>query len=272
MVELKNFWTVWAGMAFNGQSISNADLRGGPAIQYPGSISSWMYVSTDRRKKLQLSVGPQWLWGNNNYLRTSDLDVELVYRPSNALNISINPSFSQNRNQLQYVTTGTVGGENRYMMADIDQTTFRVSFRATYMLTPNLSIQYWGQPFGTAGIYSNFKYITNARAPVYSQRFTPLPAGYLSSTPDGNYNVDETNKGTPDYSFEKPDFNIGQFRSNMVVRWEYIPGSTVFLVWTQEMNGSFYDKPGPQYERYSFDFDEQAHNIFLMKFTYRFVL
>jgi len=64
---------------------------------------------------------------------------------------------------------------------------------------------------------------------------------------------------------------IGQFRSNMVLRWEYIPGSTVFLVWTQERNGSFYDSD-PDHNRYSFEFAEKTHNIFLIKYTYRFRL
>ena len=84
--------------------------------------------------------------------------------------------------------------------------------------------------------------------------------------------MDEFNKGTVDYSFAQPDFNIGQFRSNMVMRWEYIPGSTFFLVWTQEMNGNFYNNSGSLAEKYSFEFNQQAHNIFLMKFTRRFVL
>jgi hypothetical protein len=81
--------------------------------------------------------------------------------------------------------------------------------------------------------------------------------------------MDEDNDSSPDYSFSKPDFNYGQFRSNMVIRWEYIPGSTFFLVWTRERNGAFYDND-PDHEKYSFDFDQKGHNIFLMKFTYRF--
>ena len=119
---------------------------------------------------------------------------------------------------------------------EIDQTTVRVSLRVTYMVTPNLSIQYWGQPFGTAGAYSNFKSITQANAAEYHQRH-----GAASPTLSGDgstYHVNN-NQGLTDYTFNKPDFNFGQFRSNMVVRWEYIPGSTLFLVWTQELNGAF---------------------------------
>lgn len=71
------------------------------------------------------------------------------------------------------------------------------------------------------------------RCSEYNQRFVALPNDWL--TLDNNqYLVDENADGSVEYSFGQPDFNFGQFRSNMVVRWEYIPGSTVFFVWTQE--------------------------------------
>ena len=47
------------------------------------------------------------------------------------------------------------------------------------------------------------------------------------------YAIDENLDGTIDYSFENPDFSYVQFNSNLVLRWEYIPGSELFLVWSQ---------------------------------------
>jgi hypothetical protein len=81
--------------------------------------------------------------------------------------------------------------------------------------------------------------------------------------------VDENQDGMMDYDFSSPNFNFGQFRSNLVVRWEYIPGSVLFLVWNQEKNGSFYDTD-PAHDKYSFKFEEKAYNIFVLKFAYRF--
>ena len=174
---------------------------------------------------------------------------------------------------MQYVNTGSFQGENRYIVGEIDQTTTRLSLRMTYMVTPNLSVQAWGQPFGTAGKYSNFKYITDAGADEFNKRFIVMPSEWVSlNDQDEEYAIDEDSDGVPDYKFAKPDFNVGQFRSNMVVRWEYIPGSTFFLVWTQEMNGDFYDQSGPLHEKYQFNFTDKAHNIFLLKYTYRFIL
>jgi hypothetical protein len=196
------------------------------------------------------------------------LDFDVTYRPINALTISLSPSFNSNKNQMQYVATADANGESRYIVASIDQTTIRMVMRMTYMITPNLSIQYYGQPFGTSGQYTNFKTITDARAGEYQQRFAAITPNALTLT-NGMYTVDENNDNTTDYAFGKPDFNFGQFRSNTVLRWEYIPGSTFFLVWTRERNGEFYDSH-PEHENYSFNFDQKGHNIFLLKFTYRF--
>ncbi len=269
--EFKNFWELGNGFAFKPFQVSNADLRGGPSLRYPGSLNYWFFLGTDSRKKLQLNFNPQFMWGMEGFQKNTNLELNLIYRPINSLNISVSPGWYASHNQMQYVDTGDASGEPRYVMGEIDQSTFRLSLRMTYMITPNLSIQYWGQPFGTSGQYTNFKNITNGSAVEYQQRFMPIPASSLTLNGD-QYQVDENNNGNVDYSFGKPDFNFGQFRSNMVVRWEYIPGSTVFLVWTQEMNGAFYTPNDINHPQYGFDFKQQAHNTFVLKFTYRFVL
>jgi len=269
--EFTNLWAFSTGASYETHTVSNADLRGGPAMHYPGNTYYWFWVSTDQRKKFSANMNPEWQWGNSNYMRSTYLEFNFKYTPINSFTMSISPSISHTLNQLQYVSTSEASDEECYVMGEIDQSVARVSFRLTYMLTPNLSIQYWGQPFGASGKYSNFKRITDANASEYSQRFTAIATSTLSLD-DSEYSVDENGDGNVDYAFTKPDFNFGQFRSNMVVRWEYIPGSTLFLVWTQERNGSFYDEGGAPHQRYDFDFTQKPHNIFLVKFTYRFVL
>ncbi|HNC12588.1 MAG TPA: hypothetical protein PLF59_12510, partial [Cyclobacteriaceae bacterium] len=188
---------------------------------------------------------------------------------ANALNISLSPSLWSNFTQLQYVeTTSNAAGNPRYIMGALDQIVTRISARLTYMVTPNLSIQYYGQLFGTSGEYKNFKYVTDSQAPEYEDRFT-----IISPTLAGDsYSVDEDGNGTTDYSFSKPDFKFGQYRSNMVIRWEYIPGSTLFLVWNQQADGAFDSQAGSIKSRVNFNFPQQAHSIFLIKYTYRFIL
>jgi hypothetical protein len=278
--EFKNMWQTGGGVTYRTFRASNADLRGGPTLRYPGMFYYWWYLSTDNRKKFYVMINPEYGVGRNHYSREFYLDFRMTFRPLNALNVSLSPTFSTNQNEMQYVTTAAVGNEPRYVVGRIDQTTIRMVIRATYMLTPNLSIQYYGQPFGTAGQYSKFKSITNSDAAEFENRYTLISAMpsvintqntplRSSSITNNLFSVDENQDLRVDYTLGNPNFNFGQFRSNMVVRWEYIPGSTFFLVWTRERNGAFYDND-PDHEKYSFDFDQKGHNIFLMKFTYRF--
>ncbi len=269
--EFKNFWQAGTGFTYVVRSASNADLRGGPSIQYPGYYNLFLYTSTDRRKKLRADIEWDFTIGREQFRQSSSLYTNLTYRPIDALNLSVSPSISYNNNHLQYVATADAEGTPRYVVSEIDQTVGRLVVRATYMLTPNLSIEYYGQPFGASGKYQNYKSITDADAAEYSNRFVAIPTSSLTALGSG-FMVDEDNDGINDYGFNRPDFNFGQFRSNMVIRWEYIPGSTLFLVWTQEKNGAFFDEGGPLHKRYSFDFPQKGQNIFLVKFTYRFVL
>jgi hypothetical protein len=270
-VEFTNLYALSTGVSYQEFSVSNADLRGGPSFRYPGSYYYWMWASTDQRKQLSVNFNPEWQWSEHNYIRSSYYEVNVNWNLSNAIRLSLSPSLSMSNNKLQYVETAAAVVEDRYIVGTIDQVLFRLSARATIMLTPNLSIQYWGQPFGTTGKYKDFKYVIDGSAEQYTSRFSQYTQAMLTRL-DGAINVDENQNGTTDYSFGNPDFNFGQFRSNAVLRWEYIPGSTFFLVWTQERNGLFESDSGRILSRYDFGFSEKPHNIFLLKFTYRFVL
>jgi hypothetical protein len=269
--EWKNFWESGGGLTYNVMSASNADLRGGPSLRYPGRNGIWAYTYTDRRKKLQFGFEGDAMIGHDDYRRYLGVNFTVVYRPMNAFNISLQPNFEINKNEMQYVTTVDDSGVPQYLVGNIDQSTLRLVVRATYMLTPNLSIQYYGQPFGTSGHYKDFKQITDADHKEYASRFNLIPQEMLSLEDDNRYQVDVNGDGTPDYGFDNPDFDFGQFRSNTVLRWEYIPGSVLFLVWTRERNGAFYGADA-DHEKYSFEFGEKGHNIFLVKFTYRWRL
>ena len=159
----------------------------------------------------------------------------------------------------------------RYVFARMDQKTLGLTFRLNYNVSPDLTIQYYGSPFTSAGTYDEFKIVNNSQADAYSDRFDKFSANQISYDADEElYSVDENGDGTTDYDFGQPNFNFAQFRSNLVVRWEYVPGSTLFLVWSQ--GRTMFNSTG------EFDFgqsmgdlfDVKPHNIFLLKFSYRF--
>jgi hypothetical protein len=268
--QWKNYWNTGGGITYQAFTISNADLRGGPSMRYPGGMYYWGYVNSDYRKKLYAEAYIEVFKGFENFQNNNSYNLDLTYRPINALKMTVSSSFAKNLNQLQYVAQELDSSrEIHYVVGQIDQVVARISIRMTYMVTPNISIQYWGQPFGSAGRYSNFKTIADSRADEYVERFSHIQPTSMSLGSDDRYHVEQGN-GMHNFSFNRPDYNFGQFRSNMVVRWEYIPGSTLFLVWTQENNGGFYDGKSPGHKSYSFDFPNRTHNIYLLKFTYRF--
>jgi hypothetical protein len=269
--QFRNYWGMNYSVTYEPTVVSNADLRGGPALRYPGRMNYRVFFYSDERKKFVIGINPIWRKGLASDLDTRSLNLNFNYRPTNALSLSVSPGIEHNRNNLQYVDSREAEGQPKYIVGQINQTTARISVRATYMITPNLSIQYWGQPFGTAGEYSNYKVIADAGSSSLEQLYYPISSASMELNND-EYLVDENRDGSHDFVFAKPDFNFGQFRSNMVIRWEYIPGSTVFLVWTQEKNGAFYDHENSAlHDRYSFDFPDKPYNIFLVKYTYRFV-
>ncbi len=273
-VQLKNYWFMGTGATLIGRRISNADLRGGPAITYPGGLENWYYFETDNRKKIRASFENWFFTGFENSESSKGLSLSLTYRPINAMNITLSPGVDFNDNKQQYVTTTSYNNEPRYLTARIQQTTYNMTVRLNYVLTPNLTIEYWGQPFISTGEYSEFKRITEANAEAYTDRFHTFTESEIAfNNTSGQYDIDENTDSVIDYSFGSPDFNFAQFRSNMVLRWEYIPGSTLFLVWTQSKT-DFVPTGGDNSFRHlsSSLFDKTPHNIFLIKYTYRFRL
>ena len=161
----------------------------------------------------------------------------------------------------------------RYINGSLDQDTFNLSLRLNYTITPELTIQYYGSPFISRGRYSNFKYITNSLASNFTDRFQQFNSNQISyDSASDSYLVDENIDATTDFSITNPDFSFIQFQSNLVARWEYIPGSEIFLVWSQGLtrNGNPMYKLFPSLNDNIFG--QTAHNIFLIKATYRFML
>jgi hypothetical protein len=135
-----------------------------------------------------------------------------------------------------------------------------------------MTIQYYGMPFVSAGSYRDFKRITNSRSKDMNARYQPFGGNAVYDKAGAQYVVDENGDGAADYAFANPNFNFRQFRSNLVLRWEYVPGSALFLVWSQGRTASLMDG--------SFDygrdvrglFDTHPENVFLVKFSYCFQL
>jgi hypothetical protein len=273
-ITLKNFWNIWTGGSLNTPSLSTDMLRGGPMMKLPGSVNPRIGFSTDNRKKLVFSVFANASKGFENSSDNMYTEVDITFKPTNYLVFTLSPSYNKSYTELQYVTQTTYNGTDRYIFGSIDQKTISTSFRVNLNLSPNLTLQYWGQPFVATGKYYNYKYITNPMASNYHDRFLTYNSDQISFDTD-HYNISENGNGNTDYTFGNNDFNVKQFLSNLVVRWEYSPGSTVFLVFSQTRSYNtstgqmdFFNNVGDLFNKSK----NIPHNVFLIKFSYRFGL
>ena len=266
--QFTNYWEMSMGINANSPSSSKSDLRGGPILKEPASLNYWLNLETDPRKKLSFSLGSSQRWNRFQHSHSNNIWADVSYRPHNCLQITLGPSLNIGQDNLQFVDIKNYDDQKRYIMAAIERKTFSLSARLNFSLTPNLSLQYWGQPFIASGDYSEFKRITNPDAQTYQERFHVFTDQQISRE-DELYRIDEDRDGMMDYSLNNPDFNVLQFKSNLVARWEYTPGSTLYLVWSQNRNG-FHPSGNFAFGNDFRDlFSIYPGNVFLIKFTYR---
>jgi hypothetical protein len=270
--QFRNYWTINYGINRQGTGLSQGSLRGGPYLRSTGGFNQWFYLGSDARKRFNVNWGSGWFFADDRSRKSIGVDLSLVYRPSNGLSLSFAPGYSCYRNDLQYVDTTTAGGNSRYVMARISQNTVYLTLRLNYSVTPELSIQFYGQPFISNGRYDSFKRVTNPRAGLFQGRFQTYGSDEISFDAGQNtYQVEEAAGGAA-YSFANPDFNVLELRTNLVLRWEYRPGAALYVVWSQ---GRATDTGCNDFELSSGFRDLMnlpATHVFLVKFTYNFNL
>jgi len=269
-MQFKNYWRFGTGVNRSGSYIDRSELRGGPAISGPGAVNNWLFIDSDERRKLVVEVGMSNQWEDGNYGRNKRYWLEFDWRPIPALQLTLEPSYGSSKRTIHYIDTYEYSSEDRYVAGRILSEFFSADIRINLSITPDFSIQFWGQPFLFAGDYDEFKYINNPRAEKFTDQYhVYTDEEIFYNETDNMYDVDENKDGIIDYSFDNPDFKFYEFRSNFVLRWEYIPGSTLYVVYSQGRVGD------ESYGEFDFNndfkylFDISPHNVFLIKLSYR---
>jgi Domain of unknown function (DUF5916)/Carbohydrate family 9 binding domain-like len=238
----RNNWATGTGGNINWQPFDDRATRGGPGVYGNAQRSIWAYLESDQRPAVSLGI---FTFNSTDGKGTTlhDASPNVSYRPSSFLKASVGLHWSQNTDQSQWVEATDDG---RYVFARIYQQTVGIQTRLNYTVTPALSIQLYAEPFVSSGNYTNFKELVDGRSKSYEGRYKPTAYA-------GN-----------------PDFNYRSFRTTNVLRWEYKPGSTLFVVWQQGREDSV------EYGNFNFNrdfgavFDAPAKNVFLVKFAYWF--
>jgi len=273
-IQLLNFDDVWFSYAYNPETISDRRTRGGPLTINPVGREYDFGIDTDSRKPwIGHFFGTTYLGGGSTsfYLETS-----VEWKPISNVSVNIGPNFSKDFTDAQWVgefadPTATATFGNRYVFAHIYQTTLAANIRLNWTFSPQLSLQLFMQPLISSVHYYNFKEL--GRPKSYDFTIYGRGTSTISTTQDENgnstYVVDPDGKGPAvPFSFSNPDFNLKSLRGNMVLRWEFRPGSTIYLVWTQ--NGSESENLGDFEFGHSLSrlVDLRLDNIFLIKFSY----
>ena len=178
---------------------------------------------------------------------STDIRVDIRVQPSDRLSVSVSPNWSTATSDAQYVTsTSTLAYDptygRRYLFAELDRQSFSMVTRLDWTFSPTLTLQLYAQPLLSSGDYVEYKQLAGAESYEFLG-FEPGSAQALENgiscssnicNVDGRQHVDFDGDGFTDYSFSDRDFNVRSLIGNAVLRWEYRPGSTIFLVWQRQ--------------------------------------
>ena len=266
-LDFLNRWVVSPSLHYRNEGYDNRILRGGPAMLLPALWEGSLDFHTDMARKFIVSLNAAREAARNDSYTNSNVQATVTVIPYNALKLSASLNYSENMDNLQYVDTKVLNTDTKYILAHLNQKTLGATFRIDYNISPEISIQYYGSPFASLGKYSRLKEVTNPRADAYTDRFELLNTQFSGNA----YHVAASND-TPAYSVENPDFTFNQFRSNLVFRWEYKPGSQIYFVWGNERTGWKNESNSSVGKAISQLKDVSPNNIFLIKLSYWFSL
>ncbi len=267
--DFNNNWGSGFGMNKGWGGLDPASNRGGPALRTPDSWNIWGYTHTDGRKKVILQMVGFYFQNSDDVIGIG-IEPEITWRPRQ--NIQLTTQVEFNRLQDTWAWIGKAEDENgatQYIWSSMNQKTISLVMRADLTLTPTLSIQYIAQPFLTAGEYFDLMRVNDPYAKDYDRRFEKFGDAISYNSENCEYEVDKENDGIIDYTFEgQTDFNYKQFHSNLVVRWEYRTGSSIFLVWSQGFTDYESFKPFDVSRDARTLFNNDGDNVFMIKISH----
>ncbi|MBL7135741.1 MAG: carbohydrate binding family 9 domain-containing protein [Candidatus Marinimicrobia bacterium] len=269
--QFLNYWSVFSGANIQLPGISTGALRGGPSIKTTKGCNFWGGIDTDSRKIIHCGFHLNGSYDEDGSNRLS-FSPFISFRPTESVKLLLSPNFNKTFDWWSWVECIEDNNyQNHYIFAELTQKLISMTIRLDYTLTPNLSIQFYGEPFLTAGIYDNYKEVVDQYrlSDDYRKRFRNYESDELTYFEDDeDYGVDYNGDGDFDYFFGKCDFNFKQFKSNLVIRWEYLPGSILYLVWAQGFN--HWTSNGQFNIRNDLEnlFQSNPENVFMLKLSY----
>lgn len=219
-ITFNNNWGWHQGFTLGqlGTTYDDRGARGGPAVRQDPYFAPWLSINGNDRRAIVPYFNANYFRGDAGRNSSWNLSPEIDYKFMGRFSSSFSLNWSHNIADNQWYGNFDEAGVTRYTFAHLDQTTTAVTARLNYTFTPDMSLQAYVQPFVSKGTYSNVRQLSGTpRADKYDDRYEPFNDVSVTSDPGG--------------------FNFKAFQSNIVYRWEYNPGSTLFLVWNEGRQG-----------------------------------
>ncbi len=248
--------------------------RGGPLTKNPKDFSTYWDFGTDSRKKI-LGEASAGFWKDMVGSRGGDFGLYVSWKPSPALSLTFGPNLSASKEERQWVdkfddVTAVKTYNKRYVFAELNQTVISANIRLNWTFSPTMSLQLFLQPMFAVGDYSEFKELAEPNS--YKQNIYGQNGSTISyNKGNDEYTVDPDGNGpAEELTFGNPDFNFKSLRGNLVFRWEFLPGSVFYLVWSHEQTN--FEDPGEFNMKHDFKnlMDSQSDNVYLAKIAYWF--
>jgi hypothetical protein len=244
--NLHNYW--YFNFGINRHLAAEDDLitRGGPVVKTPASFSYWSNIGSDDRKIFSFWLGSSGDRQDEDFGHRFSVDTGVEFRPASNIEFSLGPSFTTQRTYAQWVENIDDDGDEKddhYVFGQLDSRVLDITLRGQVAFSNNLTLQAYLQSFATTGDYSDFKELARPRSREL--------AAY-------------------DYQGDNPDFENRSLRGNLVLRWEYHPGSTLYLVWSPSRSASP-DVGDPAFRALRGvrkSFSDAGNNVFFVKLNY----
>jgi hypothetical protein len=246
-------------------------LRGGPDMYFGEWYSPVVTLNTDKAKRVVFTVKYTGDYNLSGDYSLNSIAPSLSLRMGNHVYLTGQFTYAHNWDKLQYVATVPLSSQPDpvYIVGNMEQQTYGLTIKFQVNVTPDISIQWYAAPFTSTAKYNDFKKATNPASRVRDERFHTFLPDELIVADGGGYIV-QNDAGN--YAFPNPSFNFNEFRSNLVARWEYLPGSTIYFVWGHSMSnraGNYLPGWDQNIDRM---FGLPSTNVFMVKLNYWFNL
>lgn len=275
-VRFKNQWYFNGNVNTSFGRKSDRLTRGGPIMNYNDDLNINFNLSTDNSKRFAVRVG-QFHRRDIKEEFDDSYWINLAYRPTTFIQLSVEPQITFQMDQDQYVATIQRNPSDpdanqtygyRYIFADSRGMDFSTEFRLNWTFTTRISLQTFIRPFVASSRFSNFGEFNNPGGFDFDRY--GIDEGTITNNGNGQFSVDIDEDGSNDFAFQRPNFTYSSIQGNAVFRWEYKPGSTFFLVWQQQRDHSILDGSYNLERDIVNIFDARPTNVFLLKFSYWF--